>query len=116
MPRYKLTLEYDGTAYNGFQAQDGQPTVQGAIETAIHAFSGERIRIAAAGRTDTGVHALEQVIHADLQRAWPEATVLNAMNAHLVNEDVCVLSVQPAPDPDWHARFSRPAGPTSTAS
>ena len=99
MPRYKLTLEYDGTAYNGFQAQDGQPTVQGALETAIAAFSGERIRIAAAGRTDTGVHALEQVIHADLERAWPEATVLNALNAHLVNEDVCVLSVEPAPDP-----------------
>jgi len=106
MPRYKLTIEYDGTAYNGFQAQDGQPTVQGALEAAIQAFSGERIRIAAAGRTDTGVHALEQVIHADLERAWPETTILNAMNAHLVNEDVCVLSVEPAPDPDWHARFS----------
>ncbi len=71
MPRYKLTIEYDGTAYNGFQAQDGQPTVQGAIEAAIHAFSGERIRIAAAGRTDTGVHATAQVIHADLGRDWP---------------------------------------------
>lgn len=106
MPRYKLTIEYDGTAYNGFQAQDGQPTVQGALETALHAFSGERIRIAAAGRTDTGVHALAQVIHADLERAWPENTILNAMNAHLVNEDVCVLSVEPPPDPDWHARFS----------
>ncbi|MBD3836762.1 tRNA pseudouridine(38-40) synthase TruA [Brevundimonas sp.] len=106
MPRYKLTLEYDGTAYNGFQAQDGQPTVQGAIEAAILAFSGERIRIAAAGRTDTGVHALEQVIHADLARDWPVETVLNAMNAHLVREDVCVLAAEPAPDADWHARFS----------
>ena len=106
MPRYKLTLEYDGTAYNGFQAQDGQPTLQGAIEAAILAFSGERIRIAAAGRTDTGVHALEQVIHADLARDWPVDTVLNAMNAHLVREDVCVLAAEPAPDPEWHARFS----------
>lgn len=106
MPRYKLTLEYDGTAYNGFQAQDGQPTVQGAIEAAILAFSGERIRIAAAGRTDTGVHALEQVIHADLARDWPVDTVLNALNAHLVREDVCVLAAEPAPDPEWHARFS----------
>jgi len=106
MPRYKLTLEYDGTAYNGFQAQDGQPTVQGALETAIHAFSGERIRIAAAGRTDTGVHATAQVIHADLERGWPVDTVLNAMNAHLVREDVCILSAELAPDPDWHARFS----------
>jgi tRNA pseudouridine38-40 synthase len=106
MPRYKLTLEYDGTAYNGFQAQDGQPTVQGAIEAAILAFSGERIRIAAAGRTDTGVHALEQVIHADLARDWPADTVLNALNAHLAREDVCILAAEPAPDPDWHARFS----------
>ena len=106
MPRYKLTIEYDGTAYNGFQAQDGQPTVQGAIEAAILAFSGERIRIAAAGRTDTGVHALEQVIHADLARDWPADTVLNALNAHLVREDVCILAAEPAPDPDWHARFS----------
>ena len=80
VPRYKLTIEYDGTAYNGFQAQDGQPTVQGALEAAIHAFSGERIRIAAAGRTDTGVHATAQVIHADLERDWPVDTVLNAIN------------------------------------
>ncbi|WP_293827309.1 tRNA pseudouridine(38-40) synthase TruA [uncultured Brevundimonas sp.] len=106
MPRYKLILEYDGTAYNGFQAQDGQPTVQGAIEDAVHAFSGERIRIAAAGRTDTGVHATAQVIHADLERDWPPATVLNAMNAHLARQDVCVLTAEYAPDPDWHARFS----------
>ncbi|GAA0198157.1 tRNA pseudouridine38-40 synthase [Brevundimonas nasdae] len=106
MPRYKLTLEYDGTAYNGFQAQDGQPTVQGAVEDAIAAFSGERIRIAAAGRTDAGVHATAQVIHADLDRDWPVATVLNAINAHLVRQDVCVLAADYAPDPEWHARFS----------
>jgi len=106
LPRYKLTIEYDGTAYNGFQAQDGQPTVQGALEAAIHAFSGEQIRIAAAGRTDTGVHATAQVIHADLDRDWPVDTVLNAMNAHLIKQDVCVLSAHYAPYPDWHARFS----------
>lgn len=106
MSRYRLTVEYDGTAYNGFQAQADQPTVQGALETAIHAFSGERIRIAAAGRTDTGVHATGQVIHADLQREWPAATVMNAMNAHLVHEGVCVLDCAPAPDFEWHARFS----------
>ena len=106
MPRYWLTVEYDGTAYNGFQAQADQPTVQGALETAINAFSGERIRINAAGRTDTGVHATGQVIHADLQRDWPAATVMNAMNAHLAREGVCVLDCAPAPDPEWHARFS----------
>ena len=106
MPRYKITIEYDGTAYNGFQAQDGQPTVQGVVEDAIAAFSGERIRIAAAGRTDAGVHATAQVIHADLERDWPVATVLNAINAHLVRQDVCVLAADYAPDPEWHARFS----------
>ncbi|MFN6982118.1 MAG: tRNA pseudouridine(38-40) synthase TruA [Brevundimonas sp.] len=106
MPRYKLIIEYDGTAYNGFQAQPDQPTVQGALEAAILAFSGERVRIAAAGRTDTGVHATAQVIHADLERDWPVDTILNAMNAHLVKQDVCVLSAESAPDPDWHARFS----------
>ena len=106
MPRYKLIIEYDGTAYNGFQAQPDQPTVQGALEAAILAFSGERVRIAAAGRTDTGVHATAQVIHADLERDWPVDTILNAMNAHLVKQDVCVLSAEPAPDPEWHARFS----------
>ena len=106
MPLYRLTVEYDGTAYNGFQAQADQPTVQGALETAINAFSGERIRINAAGRTDTGVHATGQVIHADLQRDWPAATVMNAMNAHLAREGVCVLDCAPAPDPEWHARFS----------
>lgn len=106
MPRYKLIIEYDGTAYNGFQAQPDQPTVQGALEAAIQAFSGEQVRIAAAGRTDTGVHATAQVIHADLERDWPVDTILNAMNAHLVKQDVCVLSAEPAPDPEWHARFS----------
>ncbi|KAK0360565.1 hypothetical protein LTR94_026811, partial [Friedmanniomyces endolithicus] len=101
-----LTIEYDGTAYNGFQAQEGQPTVQGALEAAILGFSGEAVRIAAAGRTDTGVHATAQVVHVDLARDWPVETVLNAMNAHLVRDDVCVLKAEPSPDADWHARFS----------
>lgn len=105
MPRYRLTIEYDGTAYNGFQAQDGQPTVQGAIEAAIHAFCGQRVRIAAAGRTDSGVHATGQVVHADLERDWPAETVMNALNAHMVQEGVAVLDSAVAPN-DWHARFS----------
>ena len=105
MPRYRLTLEYDGSGYNGFQAQAGQPTVQGAIETALTAFCGETIRIAAAGRTDTGVHATGQVISFDLNKAWPERTVMNALNAHLVDEAVSVLDCV-AVDDAWHARFS----------
>ena len=105
MPRYRLTLEYDGSAYNGFQAQKDQPTVQGAVETALTAFCGETIRLAAAGRTDTGVHATGQVISFDLTRDWPEATVMNALNAHLVQEAVAVLDCARVGD-DWHARFS----------
>ena len=105
MPRYRLTVEYDGSGYNGFQAQPGQPTVQGALEGAIRAFSGQTIRLAAAGRTDTGVHATGQVVSFDLEKDWPEHTVMNAMNAHLITERVSVLDCVGVED-DWHARFS----------
>jgi len=105
MPRYRLTVEYDGSGYNGFQVQAGQPTVQGALEAAIKAFSGQTIRLAAAGRTDTGVHATGQVVSFDLEKDWPEHTVMNAMNAHLITERVSVLDCV-AVDDEWHARFS----------
>ena len=104
MPRYRLTLEYDGTAFHGYQAQGpGLPSVQEAVETAIFAFSGERIRLQAAGRTDTGVHATGQVVHADLEKDWPARTVLNALNAHLIEQAVSVLDAGIA-DGDWHDR------------
>jgi len=105
MPRYRLTIEYDGNPYAGFQAQAGLPTVQGAIETAVKGFSGQDVRIAAAGRTDSGVHATGQVVHVDLDRDWPADTVMNALNAHLVKEAVAVLDSTRVAD-DWHARFS----------
>ena len=105
MPRYRLTLEYDGSGYNGFQAQTDQPTVQGSVETAITAFCGETVRLAAAGRTDTGVHATGQVISLDLEKDWPAKTVMNALNAHLVGEAVSVLDCADV-DGEWHARFS----------
>lgn len=105
MPRYRLTIEYDGRPYRGFQAQAALPSVQGAIEAAVLGFSGETIRIHAAGRTDTGVHATGQVIHVDLQKAWPADVVRDALNAHLRPEPVAVLDAQ-AVDDDWHARFS----------
>jgi len=105
MPRYRLTIEYDGRPYNGFQAQAAQPSVQGAIEAAVKAFSGQAIRIAAAGRTDTGVHATGQVVQVDLERDWPARTVMNALNAHLTREAVSVLDCAVAPE-GWHARFS----------
>jgi len=105
MPRYRLTIEYDGRPYKGFQAQGDLPTVQGAVERAVKAFCGEAIRLQAAGRTDTGVHALGQVIHVDLEKAWPVATVRNALNFHLIGQAVVVLEAEIA-EGDWHARFS----------
>ena len=105
MPRYKLTLEYDGGPYNGFQAQADQPTVQGSLERAVTAFCGQTIRVAAAGRTDTGVHATAQVAHIDLDKEWPAETVRNALNAHLRAEPIVVLEAEVAPE-GWHARFS----------
>jgi tRNA pseudouridine38-40 synthase len=105
MPRYRLTLEYDGGPYKGFQAQGDLPTVQGAVERAILAFTGETLRLQAAGRTDTGVHASGQVVHVDLSKDWPAQTVRNALNAHLVDEAVVVLEAEVAPE-GWHARFS----------
>ena len=105
MPRYRLTIEYDGAPYRGFQAQAALPTVQASLERAITAFSGERAVINAAGRTDTGVHATGQVVHFDLERRWPEATVMNALNAHLMKEPIAVLEATEAAA-DFHARFS----------
>jgi len=90
MPRYRLTLEYDGSGYNGFQAQADQPTVQGAVETAITAFCGQTVRLAAAGRTDTGVHATGQVVHVDLEKDWPAATVMNALAMQAALEKIGV--------------------------
>jgi len=108
MPRYRLTIEYDGGPYRGFQAQAELPSVQGAIEAAVLGFSGESVRIHAAGRTDTGVHATGQVIHVDLTRDWKPDVVMNALNAHLVPQPVAVLDAQVVAD-DWHARFSAKA-------
>jgi tRNA pseudouridine38-40 synthase len=105
MPRYRLLVEYDGRPYHGFQAQADQPSVQGSIERAILAFCGESLRLHAAGRTDSGVHALGQVVHIDLEKAWGAAVVRDALNAHLVREPIVVLDAAVA-EPDFHARFS----------
>jgi tRNA pseudouridine38-40 synthase len=105
MPRYRLDLEYDGGPYKGFQAQGELPTVQASIERAVKAFSGETLRLQAAGRTDTGVHALHQVVHIDLEREWKPEVVQNALNAHLVPEPIAVTAASLAPD-GFHARFS----------
>ncbi|MEM6711867.1 MAG: tRNA pseudouridine(38-40) synthase TruA [Pseudomonadota bacterium] len=105
MPRYKLTVEYDGRPYSGFQRQENAASVQGALEAAVFAFTGETITLKAAGRTDTGVHAIGQVVHFDLQKDWEPDRVRDAMNAHLRDELVGVLLAE-AVSEDFDARFS----------
>jgi len=105
MTRYRLTLEYDGGAFVGWQRQENGLSVQQAVEEAIEAFCGEQVRVHAAGRTDAGVHALGQVIHFDLARAQAPDTVRDALNFHLRPHPAAVLAAAEAA-PDFHARFS----------
>jgi tRNA pseudouridine38-40 synthase len=105
MPRYKLTIEYDGGPFCGWQYQDNVPTVQAALEAAVTALSGEQVRVSGAGRTDAGVHALAQVAHVDLARAFRVDQVRDALNAHLRPQPIAVLSAEIVPG-DFDARFS----------
>ncbi|MCJ7995044.1 tRNA pseudouridine(38-40) synthase TruA [Rhizobium cremeum] len=107
MPRFRMTVEYDGTPYVGWQRQENGPSVQGALENAVLSLTGETVSIRGAGRTDSGVHALGQVIHVDLARAWEPYKLRNALNAHLAlaGERVAVLDVA-AVDEAFDARFS----------
>jgi tRNA pseudouridine38-40 synthase len=105
MPRYKLTIEYDGRPFVGWQVQDNGPSVQGLLAAAIAAFCGEEARVQGAGRTDAGVHALGQVGHVDLAKDWDEDTVRDALNAHLRPHPVAVLKAERVAD-TFDARFS----------
>jgi tRNA pseudouridine38-40 synthase len=105
MPRYKLTIEYDGTPFSGWQIQDTALTVQGALETAVKAASGEDVRVHGAGRTDAGVHALAQVAHCDIVKPFPPGRLRDALNAHLRPHPVAVLSAEIVPE-TFEARFS----------
>jgi tRNA pseudouridine38-40 synthase len=105
MPRYKLTIEYDGTPFVGWQIQDNGLSVQGVLTEAVAAFAGERAVVGGAGRTDAGVHALGQVAHIELSKDWPADTVRDALNAHLRPHPVAVLAAERAAD-DFDARFS----------
>lgn len=105
MSRYALKIEYSGGPFSGWQRQPGQPTVQGAIEDAIRKIEPGFDTIAAAGRTDTGVHATGQVAHADLARNWEPFRLSEALNYHLKPHPVAILEAAAVAD-DWHARFS----------
>jgi tRNA pseudouridine38-40 synthase len=105
MPRYALTIEYDGAPFVGWQRQANGLSVQQLLEEAVFAINGARAVVHGAGRTDAGVHALGQVAHVDLVREWPEDRLRDALNAHLRPHPVAILSVRSVDD-DFEARFS----------
>jgi tRNA pseudouridine38-40 synthase len=105
MKRFKLTIEYDGGDYVGWQRQDSGPSVQQALEEAVMAFCGETVTVFGAGRTDSGVHAFGQVAHIDLERPAGSDTVRDALNFHLKPAPVVVIAAEEV-DEDFHARFS----------
>ncbi|WP_159964808.1 tRNA pseudouridine(38-40) synthase TruA [Profundibacterium mesophilum] len=105
MPRYALRIEYDGHPFAGWQRQKDQPSVQGAVEAALRRISPGLEGIAAAGRTDSGVHATGQVAHCDLPRDWSPFRLAEALNYHLKPAPVAITAAARVAD-DWHARFS----------
>lgn len=107
LQRWKIVIEYHGAGYHGWQRQDGLPTVQEAIETALHKFCQQNIRLHAAGRTDAGVHARGQVAHFDLDYGTRDLTgfdLAKAINAHLRPQPVSVVAAMPVSS-DFHARY-----------
>lgn len=105
MPRYAMKLEYDGAPFAGWQRQADHPSVQGAVERALAALEQGVPSIAAAGRTDAGVHATGQVAQCDMARDWDPFRLSEALNYHLKPAPVAVVACARVPD-DWHARFS----------
>jgi tRNA pseudouridine38-40 synthase len=105
MPRFKLTIEYDGTDYVGWQRQDNGPSIQAALEDAVRAYCQIDALVQGAGRTDAGVHARGQVAHVDLPREDSPAVVQNALNAHLRPQPIAILHAERIDD-GFHARFS----------
>lgn len=105
MTRFALTLEFDGTPFQGLQRQAHGPSVQQAVEEAAHAATGETVTLHSAGRTDTGVHALAMRSHFDVETSLSPFRMMEALNAHLRPNPIAVTHCEIVPD-DWHARFS----------
>lgn len=105
MPRYALKIEYHGGPFVGWQRQPNQRSVQGAIEAALAKLEPRVHMIAAAGRTDAGVHARAQVAHCDMEREWAPFRLSEALNFHLSPDPIAIVDCARVPD-DWHARFS----------
>jgi tRNA pseudouridine38-40 synthase len=108
MPRYRITIEYDGGPFVGWQRQDNGPSVQGTLEQAIIAFSSETATVTGAGRTDAGVHAFGQVAHFDLAKEFHPDRVRDALNHFVRPSPIAVLDAA-ITDPEFHARFSAKA-------
>lgn len=108
MPRYKLTIEYDGTGFGGWQRQTNALCVQQVLEEALFAICGAPTIARAAGRTDAGVHAWAQVVHVDMARAWRLDRLRDGINAHLRPHPVAVVLAEAAAD-DFDARHSATA-------
>lgn len=104
MPRYKLTIEYDGTAYSGWQIQENTPTIQGALQAAFSHFYDQPIEVQCAGRTDAGVHAKGQVAHIDAPDARDTYAIAKGINAILIPQPIVVKTAELVHD-DFHARF-----------
>ena len=104
MTRFKLTIEYDGAPFQGWQRLSEGPSVQGALEAAVLRLTGERTDVIGAGRTDAGVHAYAQVAHVDIDKPFRADVVRDGLNAHLRPNPIAVLSAA-AVDPAFHARF-----------
>jgi tRNA pseudouridine38-40 synthase len=105
VPRYKLTVEYDGGDLVGWQRQASGPSVQEALEIAFPKFCGHAVEIFGAGRTDSGVHALGQVAHVDLDKEWDPGKIRDAVNWHLQPAKIACVAAE-AVSPEFHARFS----------
>lgn len=105
MPRYALKVEYHGGPFAGWQRQKAQVSVQGVIEAALAKLEPRAHTIAAAGRTDAGVHGLAQVAHCDMEKDWDPFRLSEALNYHLKPHPVAILACVRVAD-DWHARFS----------
>ncbi len=105
MPRYKLTLEYDGTPFVGWQRQDNGPSVQQVLEEAAQALAGKEITAHAAGRTDAGVHALGMVAHIEIEKSFRSDVIRDALNQHMRPAPVAVLEADVVSN-EFHARFS----------
>ena len=106
MTKFKVTIEYDGTNFVGWQKQNNGPSIQQSLEHALETFSGDKIEVVGAGRTDSGVHALSMVAHIDLKTdKFSSDTIKKAVNYHLGKQPITVLNITPI-DQSFHARFS----------